>query len=41
MHLAVADIAAAPLLDPGEVLAIATRDQDQRRAGAAMGFAPL
>ena len=38
MHLAVASLAAVPLLDPGDALGLASRDEAQRRAGIAMGF---
>lgn len=38
MHLAVAALAAVPLLDPGEHLGLASRDDAGRRAGTALGF---
>ncbi|MGQ0779427.1 MAG: type II toxin-antitoxin system VapC family toxin [Pseudonocardiales bacterium] len=41
MHLAVATLAAVPLLDPGESLGLASRDGAQRRAGIALGFVEL
>ncbi len=41
MHLAVATLAAVPLLDPGDSLGLASRDEAQRRAGIALGFVEL
>jgi uncharacterized protein len=41
MHLAVATVAAVPLLDPGESLGLSSRDDAQRRAGIALGFTGL
>ncbi|MGH3694761.1 MAG: type II toxin-antitoxin system VapC family toxin [Pseudonocardiaceae bacterium] len=38
MHLAVATLAAVPLLDPGDSLGLASRDKAQRQAGIALGF---
>lgn len=38
LHLAVAEIAAVPLLDTGERLGLASRDDLQRAAGQALGF---
>jgi predicted nucleic acid-binding protein len=38
LHLAVATLAAVPLLDPGDSLGLASRDDAQRRAGIALGF---
>lgn len=38
MHLAVATLAAVPLLDPGAALGLASRDEAQRQAGIALGF---
>lgn len=41
LHLAVAELAAVPLLDPGHRLGFATRDNAQREAAEAFGFAAL
>ena len=41
MHLAVATLAAVPLLGPGESLGLASRDEAQRRAGIVLGFVEL
>ncbi|MGH3753371.1 MAG: type II toxin-antitoxin system VapC family toxin [Pseudonocardiaceae bacterium] len=41
MHLAVATLAAVPLLDPGGLLGLASRDEAQRRAGITLGFIEL
>lgn len=41
LQLAVAELAAVPLLDPGAVLGFASRDTAQRAAAAALGFHPL
>jgi predicted nucleic acid-binding protein len=41
LHLAVAQLAAVPLLDPGEPLGFATRDDAQAVAAEALGFVPL
>ncbi|MGH3545264.1 MAG: type II toxin-antitoxin system VapC family toxin [Mycobacteriales bacterium] len=38
LHVAVADIAARPLVEPDEPLGFASRDKDQRAAAAALGF---
>jgi hypothetical protein len=38
MHLAVASLAAVPLLGPGDSLGLASRDEAQRQAGVALGF---
>lgn len=38
LHLAVAKLAAVPLLDPGEALAFASRDGAQSAAAEVMGF---
>lgn len=41
LHLAVAELAAVPLLEPGAVLGFASRDTAQRAAAAGLGFHPL
>ncbi|WP_129668209.1 type II toxin-antitoxin system VapC family toxin [Phytoactinopolyspora endophytica] len=41
MHLAVADIAARPLAEPGEQVGFATQSEPQRKAATALGFVPL
>ncbi|MGH3977802.1 MAG: type II toxin-antitoxin system VapC family toxin [Pseudonocardiaceae bacterium] len=41
LHLAVADLAAIPLLDAGDKLGLASRDDAQRAAGEAMGLVPV
>ena len=38
MHLAVASLAAVPLLGPVDSLGLASRDEAQRQAGVALGF---
>lgn len=38
LHLAVADLAANPLTEPGETLGFASRDDAQRTAALALGF---
>lgn len=41
LHLAVAELSAVPLLEPGSSLALASRDADQAAAGLELGFIPL
>ncbi|AYY13570.1 PIN domain-containing protein [Actinobacteria bacterium YIM 96077] len=41
MHLAVADLAARPLVEPGEEIGFATHSADQRHAAEALGFIPV
>ncbi|NED97483.1 type II toxin-antitoxin system VapC family toxin [Phytoactinopolyspora alkaliphila] len=41
MHLAVADLAARPLAEPGEEIGFATFCDAQRHAARALGFVPL
>ncbi|HYZ09519.1 MAG TPA: type II toxin-antitoxin system VapC family toxin [Pseudonocardiaceae bacterium] len=41
LHLAVAEIAAVPLLEPGEQLGFASRDEAQRSAAVALGFVDI
>lgn len=41
LHLAVAELAAIPLLDPGEQLAFAGRDHGQAAAARSLGFVVL
>lgn len=41
LHLAVAEIAAVPLLEPGEQLGFASRDEAQRTAAVALGFVDI
>ncbi|MBK5223968.1 MAG: PIN domain-containing protein [Acidimicrobiia bacterium] len=41
LHLAGAQFAAVPLLEPGEQLGFASRGQEQASAAAAMGFAVI
>jgi hypothetical protein len=38
MHLAVATLAAVPLLNPGDSLGLANRDEALQQAGIALGF---
>lgn len=41
LHLAVAELAAVPLLEPGEQLGLASRDEVQCAAGVALGFVDI
>jgi uncharacterized protein len=41
LHLAVAQLAAVPLLEPGQRLGFATRDDAQRAVAEALGFVSL
>jgi uncharacterized protein len=41
LHLAVAELAAMPLLESGQRLGFATRDDAQRVAAEALGFVPV
>lgn len=41
LHLAVAELAAVPLLEPGQRLGFATRDDAQRAVAVALGFESL
>jgi predicted nucleic acid-binding protein len=41
LHLAVAQLAAVPLLEPGQRLGFATRDDTQRAVAEALGFVSL
>jgi predicted nucleic acid-binding protein len=41
LHLAVAELAATPLLEPGQPLGFATRDDARRAVAEALGFVPL
>ena len=41
LHLAVAELAAMPLLEPGQRLGFATRDDAQRVVAEALGFVPV
>ena len=40
-HLAVANLTVPPLLEPGEEMAFASRDEDQRAVAEALGFRPM
>jgi hypothetical protein len=40
-HLAVAKLAVPALLEPGERMGFASRDENQRRVAAELGFEPL
>lgn len=41
LHLAVADLAAVPLLNAGDALGLASRDEAQRLAGTELGFVAM